>query len=748
MAIDDSLNEITVLLSRLQTNYSNLMTSWYDMFYNTTPMTVSIQLYNDAGVLTTYNIPNRAKDFTYVQTGNGSPEGNVTASMGTIYQDLTNGALYIKKTATGSTGWVILAIKNDISAVIMQGDGSPEGNLVAIGGTLYVDLVANSLYIKTTSTGNTGWKQIYVLTDVITVNGVQEITNKIINAQLNTITNIGLSNFSNGLVSTVVNSNSTNNTLPTSKAVETALIPKLEASNITAGRNVSLTKDGNNIEISSNTFITPFCANSGTTSTNLITMDSHQLSFMVGTNSPYAPLTATNAQNSTFTKYILPSVSLTNKVSGNYAVLLSESNNAYVLNNNVVYQQGRPTDSQVQNFTSTNITPVNGIATGASGAYITTQGIPFNNADTWHFDIDYTPLGGGSFPTIIGAYSTSSACSIHLYTENNILRISLSSIGTSYNIINAASTGYTLTPNVEYNLRVGYDGTQYYVAYAGTGGIYHNIWTLVSSALIKSNPVLLFNYAGQTAFYNTGSINLYNTKVYINDQLYWEPYHYENLIWYNTLEPNDAYICNDMIWSEFTDVPIGSCALGGSTYTNTSAVSNLTPYMYSNKQYNFIVSDSNNNTEAYKLQNGTTSYDTANWTAGGYWYQIKYPQNFIITKYTVQASQLIQAAYPFGWTVQGSNDGTTWTTVDTQASQAFTLGQVRTYTFTNTTGYLYYRWTATAGLNASSTSKGALSSLNFYGVPSGSYTSFGVPQTVTSNPYNQNNYRVNYYSPK
>lgn len=40
-----------------------------------------------------------------LKNGSGSPEGAVTAGVGAIYQDTTNGKLYEKVSGTGNTGW-------------------------------------------------------------------------------------------------------------------------------------------------------------------------------------------------------------------------------------------------------------------------------------------------------------------------------------------------------------------------------------------------------------------------------------------------------------------------------------------------------------------------------------------------------------------------------------------------------------------------------------------------------------------
>ncbi|MEN0072601.1 MAG: discoidin domain-containing protein, partial [Propionicimonas sp.] len=57
---------------------------------------------------------------------------------------------------------------------------------------------------------------------------------------------------------------------------------------------------------------------------------------------------------------------------------------------------------------------------------------------------------------------------------------------------------------------------------------------------------------------------------------------------------------------------------------------------------------------------------------------------------------------PKNWTVDGSNDGSTWTTLDTRTSQTFP-SRLTTYSFTvdNTTAYSYYRLNITANSGAS-----------------------------------------------
>lgn len=148
--------QIATLLSQLTTNYNAIISNYYNMFYNTTPMDITLSLYTADGELVTYTIPNRAKDFNYVRNGSGNPEGTVQAPVGTIYQDTTNGILYIKEVGTDQNGWN--RVGGDV--YIESGVGSPEGSLSRARGSMYVDTQGANLYIKTTDYGKTGWLNI------------------------------------------------------------------------------------------------------------------------------------------------------------------------------------------------------------------------------------------------------------------------------------------------------------------------------------------------------------------------------------------------------------------------------------------------------------------------------------------------------------------------------------------------------------------------------------------------------------
>jgi hypothetical protein len=69
----------------------------------------------------------------------------------------------------------------------------------------------------------------------------------------------------------------------------------------------------------------------------------------------------------------------------------------------------------------------------------------------------------------------------------------------------------------------------------------------------------------------------------------------------------------------------------------------------------------------------------------------------IVKRYTVTEAITIAARDPKDWQFQGSQDGTNWTTLDSQSGQSFAyLYQTKTYNLGNTTAYRYYRLNVTA----------------------------------------------------
>ncbi|HEU4426425.1 MAG TPA: GH92 family glycosyl hydrolase [Pilimelia sp.] len=74
------------------------------------------------------------------------------------------------------------------------------------------------------------------------------------------------------------------------------------------------------------------------------------------------------------------------------------------------------------------------------------------------------------------------------------------------------------------------------------------------------------------------------------------------------------------------------------------------------------------------------------------WVQFKLAAPVTAIQYTMTSANDAPTRDPRDWTLEGSTDGQTWTTLDTQTDQMFTgRFENKTYTFANTTAYQYYR---------------------------------------------------------
>ena len=145
---DIELTDIVDALSRLQLNYTSLAEQFYNIFFNPVPMNVTLVFIDKEGEEVEVTIPNRAKDQKYIINGEGSPVQTLTsADIGTIYQDILNGEVYVKY-GDDSDEWTLLISKNELDSIIRQVQGSPEGSEIAPIGTLCVDTQNGYMYMK------------------------------------------------------------------------------------------------------------------------------------------------------------------------------------------------------------------------------------------------------------------------------------------------------------------------------------------------------------------------------------------------------------------------------------------------------------------------------------------------------------------------------------------------------------------------------------------------------------------------
>ena len=92
-------------------------------------------------------------------------------------------------------------------------------------------------------------------------------------------------------------------------------------------------------------------------------------------------------------------------------------------------------------------------------------------------------------------------------------------------------------------------------------------------------------------------------------------------------------------------------------------------------------------------------------TTGWISYDFGSGNNKVITYYSILAIGSDNAANitraPKTWTFEGSNDGSSWTVINTQTNvSAWTAGEKRTYSTANTTSYRYYRINVSANQGA------------------------------------------------
>jgi M6 family metalloprotease-like protein len=74
------------------------------------------------------------------------------------------------------------------------------------------------------------------------------------------------------------------------------------------------------------------------------------------------------------------------------------------------------------------------------------------------------------------------------------------------------------------------------------------------------------------------------------------------------------------------------------------------------------------------------------------WVQFQTTARAILTGYALVSASDSPERDPHNWTLQGSNDGNTWLTLDTRTGITFAnRGQTLSYTFANSTAYSYYR---------------------------------------------------------
>lgn len=103
-------------------------------------------------------------------------------------------------------------------------------------------------------------------------------------------------------------------------------------------------------------------------------------------------------------------------------------------------------------------------------------------------------------------------------------------------------------------------------------------------------------------------------------------------------------------------------------------------------------------------KNASTKWRTNGVAAA--WLRILLATSRTVVEYRITADTVANA--PADWKLQGSNNGFSWTDIDEQTAQAFTLGQTRTFTVSSPGDYYYYRLDITANGGDANTAVKAL----------------------------------------
>jgi len=103
------------------------------------------------------------------------------------------------------------------------------------------------------------------------------------------------------------------------------------------------------------------------------------------------------------------------------------------------------------------------------------------------------------------------------------------------------------------------------------------------------------------------------------------------------------------------------------------------------------------------------------------WLRLKFPTAVVVNCYIITARYYDNVSagwrYPSTWTFEGSNDGSSWTVLDTRIDQTFYNGSTREFYFNNSSSFLYYRIniTVSAGTTDAYVAIGELRLFNYSG---------------------------------
>ena len=163
-----------------------------------------------------------------------------------------------------------------------------------------------------------------------------------------------------------------------------------------------------------------------------------------------------------------------------------------------------------------------------TGRNIITITKPFKpSSNIWYIKTKFvTPDNVVSVSDFCGSASSVDFTYPIMTIRDGFFKLYLSSNGTSWNIASNISGTHSVQPNTEYWVVFGYNGSEYYLDYSLDGVDYTRDITISSALPIYNSNYLfgignhLYSTSAQEPF--LGTIDLYETKIYINNDLFWE----------------------------------------------------------------------------------------------------------------------------------------------------------------------------------------------------------------------------------
>jgi len=173
-----------------------------------------------------------------------------------------------------------------------------------------------------------------------------------------------------------------------------------------------------------------------------------------------------------------------------------------------------------------------GVYQGGSGRYLITNEIPaIQTADSWEIKLKTTYNGGSTYPALMGSSDSSFYHAPHVHFMNGVLKVWLSSNGSSW-LVEGGATTCPATVGATYYIKVGFEADpnntgkyQYYVWWSTVGwedtGTKNIILNNTTAKQYCSARLVLLNIYGNNqsytgAYYYNGTIDMSETSITVD----------------------------------------------------------------------------------------------------------------------------------------------------------------------------------------------------------------------------------------